>query len=323
MCDGHALGRTTIPYLKAIVRPQIGSAGHWGVHDHSSGTGTGRKLLLLIAVIGPLVATAYAVMRVWNLYVTWQDLAIFAGMYILTAFGVTIGYHRMLTHRGFDAPPLVRGFFLAAGAMALQGPPTDWGATHVKHHAKADQDGDPHSPVEGFFHAHLGWLFRDRMVRGGVWAKPFREDRVVRFVDRTEGVWIVLGFLIPFLLGGWTGLLWGGAVRVFLLHHVTWSVNSVCHTFGARPYETKDQSRNEPVVGILALGEGWHNNHHASPRSAIHGHKWWQLDPSGYMILTLEKLGLARNVVRAPAPGTLRLAGDVSEDTARDAQPSI
>jgi stearoyl-CoA desaturase (Delta-9 desaturase) len=257
-----------------------------------------RKAVILLVVILPLVATVYAITLLWNRLVSWQDLALLAGMYVATGLGITVGYHRMLTHRGFDAPEPVRFIFLALGSASLQGPCVEWAATHVKHHAKADQEGDPHSPLHGFWHAHFGWLIRDPLIKDGVWAKPFEKDRTAHFVNNTWFVWAGLGLLIPFAIGGWTGLLWGGLVRIFLLHHVTWSVNSVCHTFGWRDYETKDASRNEPIVGLLALGEGWHNNHHASPRTAIHGFKWWQIDGSGYLIRAMARLGIARNVVR-------------------------
>ena len=262
------------------------------------------KAVLLLAVIGPLVGTVVAVNLLWNRLVSWTDIWLLVGMYVVTAMGIGVGYHRMLTHRSFDAPPAVRYFFLALGSMALQGPAVEWAATHVKHHAKSDKEGDPHSPLEGFFHAHVGWLFRDRMIKGGVWAKPFEGDKVAHAIDRTFWVWAILGFLLPagigYLMGGWfgfwTGMLWGGVVRVFLGHHITWSVNSVCHTFGQREFESNDESRNQWVVGLLGLGEGWHNNHHAFPKAAYHGMKWYQFDFNAIIIRTLKRVGLARNV---------------------------
>jgi stearoyl-CoA desaturase (delta-9 desaturase) len=199
--------------------------------------------------------------------------------------------------------------------MALEGPAIEWAATHLKHHAKADMAGDPHSPLEGFFHAHLGWLFRDRIIIGGAWARPFADDPVARFVSKTFVVWAALGLVIPFAVDGWRGLLWGGAVRIFLLHHVTWSVNSVCHTFGKKAYATPDESRNEWVVGLIGLGEGWHNNHHAAPRSAFHGFHWWQFDLSGLMIRALARLGLVHDVVRPPLR-LLRAEGAAAGDPA-------
>ncbi|HWG89942.1 MAG TPA: acyl-CoA desaturase [Candidatus Thermoplasmatota archaeon] len=264
-----------------------------------------RKAALLAIVFLPLAATGYAIYLLWNRFVTPLDLALLAGMYVATAMGIGIGFHRMLTHRGFDAPAPVRAFWLILGSMAVQGPIIEWAATHLKHHAKADQEGDPHSPLEGFWHAHLGWLLRDGVVTSGVYAKPFWNDPVTVFVHRTFFLWATLGFLLPaglgYAFGGgwpgfWGGLLWGGLVRVFLVHHVTWSVNSICHSFGKRPWQTRDQSRNEWIVGLLALGEGWHNNHHAFPKSAIHGFRWWQFDLNAYVILAMEKLRLVRDV---------------------------
>lgn len=280
-----------------------------------------EKAVLLTVVILPLVFTAYAVFLAWNRLVTPKDLVLLGIMYVLTASGIGVGFHRMATHRGFDAPAPVRFLFLALGTMALQGPVIEWCATHVKHHAKSDTEDDPHSPLHGFWHAHLGWMFRDRIVRDGVWAKPFREDKLMVFMDRTWFVWAVLGFVIPFAIGGWTGLLWGGAVRVFLTHHVTWSVNSVCHTFGRRMFVTKDEARNEWVVGLLALGEGWHNNHHAFPRAAYHGMRWWQFDFNALVIRTMAKLRLVRNVWMPKredmeARSVKRLAEQAAQDAA-------
>lgn len=262
---------------------------------------TPYKAGVLLAVVGPLVATVYAICSLWNRAIHWTDLALLLGMYTLTALGVTVGFHRMLTHRSFRPHPVIKFIFLVLGSMALEGAAVQWAATHVRHHALSDQEGDPHSPVEGFFHAHVGWLFKDRMADPNVYCKNLVKDPIVMFVSRTFLLWAVLSLLIPFLIGGWSGLLWGALVRIFLAHHVTWSVNSICHTFGRRDFDTPDQSRNEWVIGLLAFGEGWHNNHHAFPRSAFHGLRWWQFDLSGYLIWTLEKIGLVREVYRIPA----------------------
>ncbi len=256
------------------------------------------KAVVLAAVTGPLIATVYAITQLWQRAVNWSDLALLLVMYVLVALGVTIGFHRMLTHRSFQPHPIVKFIFLVLGSMALEGPAIEWAATHTKHHAQADREGDPHSPVEGFFHAHLGWLFKDRMADPNVYCRHLLKDPLVMFVSRTFLLWVALSLIIPFAIGGWTGLLWAGLVRIFLTHHVTWSVNSVCHTFGKREFETNDQSRNEWIVGLLAMGEGWHNNHHAFPRSAFHGLHWWQFDLSGYIIWTLERVGLVRDVYR-------------------------
>ena len=259
------------------------------------------KAIVLVAVVVPLIATIYAICSLWERAVNWLDLTLLLSMYILTALGITIGFHRMLTHRGFRPHPVVKFILLVLGSMTLEGPALEWAATHVKHHAQSDREGDPHSPVEGFFHAHVGWLFKDRMADPNVYCKNLVKDPMVVFVSKTFFLWVALSLLIPFALGGWTGLLWGGLVRIFLTHHVTWSVNSVCHTFGKRDFETPDQSRNEWIIGMLAMGEGWHNNHHAFPRSAFHGLHWWQFDLSGYTIRALERVGLVHDVYRIPA----------------------
>ncbi|HLI06961.1 MAG TPA: acyl-CoA desaturase [Ktedonobacteraceae bacterium] len=271
------------------------------------------KGVVLVVVIVPLLATVLAIVLLWQRAVHWSDLALLATLYALVALGVTVGFHRMLTHRSFRPHPIVKCLLLILGSMSFEGPAIEWAATHIKHHAQADREGDPHSPVEGFFHAHIGWMFGEK-VDPNVYCSYLQKDRMVVFVSRTFLFWSLLSLLIPFALGGWTGLLWGGLVRMFLTHHVTWSVNSVCHTFGKREFETNDRSRNEWVVGLLAFGEGWHNNHHAFPRSAFHGLHWWQFDLSGYLIWTLERLGLAHDVYRIPP--TLRMRRKTQEKAA-------
>ncbi|EFH89072.1 acyl-CoA desaturase [Ktedonobacter racemifer] len=261
-------------------------------------TSLAYKSIVLLAVVGPLVATIYAIATLWQKAINATDLTLLLVMYSLVALGVTVGFHRMLTHRSFAAHPVVKFLLLVLGSMALEGPALEWAATHIKHHSYSDKEGDPHSPVEGFFHAHIGWLFKDRMADPNQYAKHLQKDPIVVFVSKTFLLWVALSLIIPFAIGGWSGLLWAGLVRIFLTHHVTWSVNSVCHIFGRRDYETNDQSRNEWVVGLLSFGEGWHNNHHAFPRSAFHGLRWWQIDGSGYLIWSLEKLGLAKDVYR-------------------------
>lgn len=259
-----------------------------------------EQAAVLIGVIAPLIGTVFAIILLWQRLVTWRDLAILGGMYFFTAIGITIGYHRMLTHRSFEAHPVVRFIFLALGSIAVEGPALDWASTHIKHHATTDTDEDPHSPLAGFLHAHIGWIIYGEKADPQTYGKWLLKDRLVMAMSRTFLFWAVLGFVIPYLLGGWSGVLWGGLVRVFLTHHVTWSVNSVCHTFGRRMFETTDRSRNQWLVGLLAFGEGWHNNHHAFPRSAFHGLCWWQFDLSGYIIRGLERLGLVRKVWRVP-----------------------
>ncbi|HWS84057.1 MAG TPA: acyl-CoA desaturase [Ktedonobacteraceae bacterium] len=267
-----------------------------------------NKIIVLVMVIVPFLATVLAIVLLWKRAAHWSDLVLLATMYTLVALGVTVGYHRMLTHRSFRPHPVVKCVLLILGSMSLEGSALEWAATHVKHHAQADRPGDPHSPLEGFFHAHFGWLFHERDADPQVYCRNLVADPLVVFVSRTFLLWVVLSLVIPFAIGGWTGLLWGGLVRIFLTHHVTWSINSVCHTLGKREFETNDQSRNEWIVGLLAFGEGWHNNHHAFPRSAFHGLHWWQFDLSGYLIWTLERLRLAQDVYRISPSSRARYA---------------
>lgn len=256
------------------------------------------KVVVLLIVVVPLLATAFAMYLLWARAVEWPELALFGSLYLLTGLGITVGYHRMLTHRSFQPHPVVKALLLILGSMAVEGPALQWTATHIKHHALADREGDPHSPVEGFFHAHLGWLFGNGEGDPNVYCPHLVKDRLVVFISRTFLLWSALALVLPFALDGWRGLLWGGLVRMFLTHHVTWSVNSVCHTFGKRRFETRDRSHNEWVVGLLGFGEGWHNNHHAFPRSAFHGLYWWQFDLSGYVIWLLERVKLVHQVYR-------------------------
>jgi stearoyl-CoA desaturase (delta-9 desaturase) len=240
-------------------------------------------------------------------------------MYTVTGLGITVGYHRLFTHRSFETVRPVEFLLAVLGSMAVQGPVLKWVAIHRRHHQHSDRPEDPHSPhhrgggitgvLAGFWHAHIGWIFRTDCPDLRRYVRDVRSDGLIRVASRLFGVWVFLGLLIPTILGGaltgtWSGallgLLWGGLVRIFLGHHVTWSINSVCHLWGSRPFDRGDQSRNNLVFGVLGLGEGWHNNHHAFPSSARHGLRWWQLDLSYLAIRALESLGLAWRV-RVPA----------------------
>jgi stearoyl-CoA desaturase (delta-9 desaturase) len=257
-----------------------------------------KKFVMIVVVVLPFLATLFAIVLLWQRAVNWTDIELLIAFNVIAGLGITIGFHRMLTHRSFQPHPVVKFIFLAFGSMAVEGPALQWAATHIKHHAHSDREGDPHSPVEGFWHAHLGWMFNINDADPNVYCRNLVRDPMVIFMSSTFILWVILSLAIPFAIGGWTGLLWGGLVRIFFTHHITWSVNSVCHTFGKREFETRDRSRNEWVVGLLGFGEGWHNNHHAFPRSAFHGLHWWQFDLSGYVIWTLERVGLVRDVYR-------------------------
>ncbi len=267
----------------------------------------------------PFLMLFVAAWQTWNQALRPSDLIIFGTIYLLTGLGITVGFHRLFTHRSFATHPWLRGVFAGLGSAAIEGPVISWVADHRKHHACSDKEGDPHSPhvghgsgwkgaLKGFVHAHVGWIFIHTQ-RGSKkrFAPDLLRDPVVSFVDRTFVLWAVLGLAIPFGLGvaiggdlgaGLTGLLWGGAVRVFVLHHVTYSINSLCHIFGRQDFDTTDESRNLAWLALPTLGEAWHNNHHAFPTSARHGLRRWQLDPSALVIAGLEKLGLAWDVVK-------------------------
>jgi stearoyl-CoA desaturase (delta-9 desaturase) len=256
---------------------------------------------------------------------------VLAVFYVVIGTGVTVGFHRLLTHRSFKCSRLLTAAFAALGSAAAEGPVIDWVATHRKHHQFSDEPGDPHSPhldhrhgwrgeLWGFFHAHVGWVFSDMEVADETrYAKDLLADPWIRFVDRTFVLWVVLGLAAAFGLGvaltgtvagGLTALLWGGAARIFFVHHATFSINSVCHYFGTQSYDTGDQSRNVFWLAIPTWGESWHNNHHAFPTSYRHGLRRWQLDPSAGIIRLLEMTGLAWDVVRVdPTRRERRLIG--------------
>jgi stearoyl-CoA desaturase (delta-9 desaturase) len=284
---------------------------------------------LLTVVLPPLIIVA-AIVVFWNKVVGVHDLVLAFAMYFFTGFGVTVGFHRMLTHRSFRTSKPVEYLFAAAGSMAVQGPVINWVADHRKHHAHTDEEGDPHSPhvgagkgfkgaMRGLLHAHVGWLLTEHgRAERAKYARDLVEDRGMRLIDRAFVGLLILGLLLPAGLG-WlitgsykgalTGLLWGGLVRVFLLHHVTWSINSVCHFFGRRRFETEDKSTNVWWLALPSMGEAWHHNHHAFPRSAVHGLGRFELDPSSWIIWAMEKLGLVWDVVRiAPERQADRLA---------------
>jgi stearoyl-CoA desaturase (delta-9 desaturase) len=276
-----------------------------------------EKYANLGAVVVPFLAFAAAVALTWNDLVGPTDLAILAGLYLFSAFGITIGYHRLLTHRSFDAPRPVRYALAIMGQTAVQGPVVDWVADHRKHHAFTDEEGDPHSPhlhggglkgaLHGLYHAHVGWLFETQgRADRHRYARDLMDDPIMKRISKAFLLNVVAGLALAFLLGlaitgrvsgGLTALLWGGAVRIFFLHHVTWSINSVCHFFGRRRFAVDDHSTNVFWLALPSLGESWHHNHHAFPRSARHGLRWWEIDVTGLVILAMKRLGLARDVV--------------------------
>ena len=273
----------------------------------------------LVAVFLPFAGFVAAIVSMWGWGFGWTEFGLLAGMYLTTAIGITVGFHRLFTHKSFETNAVVRFVLAAFGSMAVQGSVLRWVAQHRRHHQHSDTEHDPHSPhnhggglfgvLHGFWHAHIGWAFKPDVVGLERYVADLKKLPSVRVASALFPLWIVVGFALPAAIGGlvtgtWDGalrgLLWGGLGRVFLVHHVTWSVNSMCHLWGSRPYPEHDHSRNNVLFGILAMGEGWHNNHHAFPTSARHGLRWWQLDFSYYFIKMMAWCGLAWKV-RLPA----------------------
>jgi len=273
------------------------------------------QVVTLLTIVIPFLAVVAAPFLVWGWGFRWTDLILLVVMYVLTALGITVGFHRLFVHRSFETYTWIKVIFAILGSMAVQGPLKHWVGHHRKHHQYSDKPEDPHTPhhhgsnlfgiMRGFWHAHVGWLFQPVPPDIQRYVKDIEASGPLRWVSRLFPLWVTLGLIIPGVIGGlisqswrgfWTGLIWGGLVRVFLVHHVTWSVNSACHLWGAQPWKTGDMSRDNVVFGILALGEGWHSSHHAFPTSARHGLRWWQLDASYWVIRLLALLRLAWNV---------------------------
>jgi stearoyl-CoA desaturase (delta-9 desaturase) len=294
---------------------------------------TADRIATGIVTAVPVLALGFVVWQVWGDFLRWSDVIVFAIMYVFTGLGVTVGFHRLFTHRSFKTSKPLRGAFAVLGSAAIEGPVVSWVADHRKHHTFSDQEGDPHSPhvghgggfrgaLKGLFHAHVGWLFihTQRGARKR-YARDLLDDPVVSFVDRHFVVWVLGGLAVAFALG-WaiggsfyaalTGLLWGGAVRMLVVHHVTYSINSLCHFFGRQRFDTGDESRNLFWLAPFSFGESWHNNHHAFPTSAMHGMRAWEIDPSALVIRGLEKLGLVWDVVRVEPERQARKLADAS-----------
>ena len=275
-----------------------------------------QRYVNLGAVVVPFIAFLVAIVLLWNKAVGPVDLVIMAVLYCITGFGITVGFHRLLTHRAFQVSKPVEYAFAVAGSMAVQGPVIAWVADHRLHHAKTDIEGDPHSPhighgsgLRGLWHAHAGWLMESQgSAEFRKYAPDLCEDRGMRWISRNFLLFVLLSLVVPFALGFvvhgfsltaalWT-LLWAGFVRIFFIHHVTWSINSVCHFWGRRRFAVEDRSTNVFWLALPTLGEAWHHNHHAFPRSARQGLGRWEVDLSAALIWTLERMKIARNVVR-------------------------
>jgi len=269
----------------------------------------------VFGVLVPFAGLVIAIVLLWGHGCNALQLSLMLVMYCVTGLGVTIGWHRLFTHRAFETNRFMQVLLIIAGSMSVEGTLLTWVAQHRRHHQSPDADGDPHSPhihgsglhgvLAGFWHSHIGWFFDPPDPDLYRYVTDLWRDPLIRRTGGLFKLWVVLGLLLPAVVAGlithsWNGaflgFIWGGLVRVFLIHHVTWSINSVCHIWGGRTFRTRDQSKNNAIFGILAFGEGWHNNHHAFPTSARHGLKWWQIDTSYLLIQFMQKLGLAWNV---------------------------
>ena len=311
------------------IEPHDAAAGPVALAPGTRMSGAAR-FAMGVTVVGPFLGLLAAMALLWHGGadgsggIGWAEVVVMGVMYALAGFGVTIGYHRLLTHRAFEAPRPVRLLLAVLGSAAGQGMVIKWCATHRRHHQRADRDGDPHSPhlhggaglgglLRGMWHAHVGWTFEADKPGLARSVPDLLADRALMRIDQLYLMWVALGLLAPAVAmglyaGSWrgflSGLVWGGLVRIFLMHHVTWSINSVCHVWGARPFASGDESTNNFPIAIVSLGEGWHNNHHAFPTSARHGLRWWQFDASWVVIRAMALLGLARDL-RVPSPSAM------------------
>lgn len=274
-----------------------------------------ERRVTLATVLLPYAGLVGGILLFWNRGVNRLDLAVFGVMYCVTVLGIGMGFHRLMAHRAYQATTFLKTAIVIAGSMAAQGPVIFWTAVHRRHHSYSDREGDPHSPhlhgegaveiLKGLWHSHMGWLFNHELTDWGTYVRDLLHDRLIFKLNRLYFLWIVVGLLLPAAAEGlitmsWQGFargfLWGGLIRVLVVHHTTWSINSVCHVFGSQPYQVKDHSTNNVILAIPTFGESWHNNHHAFPSSAVHGLEWWQVDITGSMIKLCAMLGLASSV---------------------------
>lgn len=284
----------------------------------SAPAGPALQALLVALVVIPLAGVIAAGELAWRTGIGAVEVGTLVAMYALTTAAVTVGFHRHLAHRAFRTTFATRMILAIAGSMAAQGPVIYWTANHRRHHLHADRPGDPHSPhvngerpcgrLRGLIHAHVGWLFAHDLTDCARYVPDLLRDAALVRINRLYLVWVALGLALPALAAGLltgtargalTGFLWGGLVRIFVLQHATFSINSICHVFGRRSFPTHDHSTNNVWLALISFGEAWHNNHHAAPRSARFGLRWWQVDVGAVLIRGLELLGLAWNVRRA------------------------
>jgi stearoyl-CoA desaturase (delta-9 desaturase) len=282
-----------------------------------------RRIAFWVVVV-PFLALMVGIVLLCRSAVGRIELLLLFGMYWASHIGAGLGFHRYFSHRSFQTTKPIRALLAILGSMAAQGPVMQWAATHRRHHQYSDHEGDPHSPmlhepgivnaIRGWWHAHVGWLFGPQVNDWVLYVPELVKDKMLMRINRFYFGWVLLGLAIPsalgyWLIGGWPGaldgFLWGGLIRIALGHHSIWSVNSLCHLFGTRPYRSNDNSRNNPLLAIAVFGDGWHNNHHAFPSSAFHGLSWWQIDLHAYFLRLLALFGLAWDIKR-PSEGAMK-----------------
>jgi stearoyl-CoA desaturase (delta-9 desaturase) len=282
-----------------------------------------ERRVALATVVLPIAGLTAAVALLWGRGIGPVELGLFLGMNAVCLVGMGVGFHRLVSHNSFQTRPAIRALLAILGSMAAQGPVLYWAGIHRRHHACSDREGDPHSPhghgsglagvLRGWWYSHIAWMFAHNCTDWARYIPDLRRDALLLRINRLYFFWIFLGLLIPAVLGGlltwtWTGvllgLLWGGLVRIFVGQHTIWSIGSLCHLYGRQPFRTHDESRNLFLLSVAALGEGWHNNHHAFPYAAIHGLRWWQIDPNGWCIRGLAAVGLAWDL-KAPSERAL------------------
>ena len=292
----------SVPAPKSSAEPTLATV------PNAPTTGMVHKIAITIWALGPLLVFPFALYRAVKTRRIGRKVVITTVVgYLLTGQGITFGFHRLATHEAFKARPVIKFLALIFGSAAAQGPVITWVDNHRRHHINADQEGDPHSPhadfgegwketLKGFLHAHIFWLFEDPPVDFGRYTKRLRDDKMVSFVDRTFVAWVAAGLVLPGLIAGWAGFVWGGVIRMLLVNHATFAVNSICHMFGKRRFATADESRNNWFIALLTGGEGNHNNHHANAKAAYHGLTWREYDLTGYVIRALAVFGLVWDV---------------------------
>jgi stearoyl-CoA desaturase (delta-9 desaturase) len=327
--------KTTHPASRPSHHGEVSSPDHRGhghedhhhaEHEHvptADPSTVGHRAVMLIAVVAPFVGLGVAIYVTWLMgFMGWLYVSLLLGGCLASLLGITVSYHRLLSHRSFETVAPVRAFFTALGAMSIEGSPIRWTAVHRRHHQYSDNEGDPHSPhvhdggvwnvIKGFCYAHTGWLFTEYWSDADTkrYVPDLYRDPVLVFMSNYYYLFVILSIAIPMAIAGavtgtWQGAvlgaLWGGLVRVFVAHHITWSINSVCHVFGSRDFHSEDWSTNNAICALLAGGEGWHNNHHAFPSSARFGLRWYQFDLGWCVIRSLEACGLAWNVKQPSA----------------------